>query len=327
MMAMPSAPFAEAAALSEAARAIRSLISGRWAVGNIADGDAQYIIDRVSELHGRSSSPAPASFVPSSQSVEASPDSRSAVARALFDEVNNCVDDGQLNRIYRLVCQQNADGKISDGDGQWLLECIAGRRPLGGSSTRGHLKPASGATGRLAARLGSIFKPRRRQRSPDPAASRDRRRRLGGSSALPDNLRHHYTEGQRSVLCIYAMEVKRHGICDLPIDKIAAMAGVCRTTVQTTQHKARSLGHIKVTERPQRGRKSLPNLVEIVSPEWRAWIRHGPSSARGIGSKFANFGVNLASPTESVERKKAAFGKEVWRAGTRNLSKHPAWRT
>jgi hypothetical protein len=107
---------------------------------------------------------------------------------------------------------------------------------------------------------------------------------LGGSSAIPDGLRHHYPEGLRAVLCIVAREVKRRGICDLPIDKIAALAGVCRTTVQTAMHDARRLGHIGITERPQPGRKSLPNVVEIVSPEWRAWIRRGPSSARPIGS-------------------------------------------
>jgi len=101
---------------------------------------------------------------------------------------------------------------------------------------------------------------------------------LGGSSALPDNLRHHYTKGQRSVLCIVSGEVKQQGICDLPNDKIAALAGVCRTTVQTAMHEARRLGHIKITERPVPGRKSLPNMVEIISPEWRTWFRRGPSS-------------------------------------------------
>ena len=84
----------------------------------------------------------------------------------------------------------------------------------------------------------SRFAPRQRPRSPDRQASRDRRRRLGGSSALPDTLRHYYTEGQRAVLCIIAGEIKHRGVCDLPIDKIATLAGVCRTTVQTTLHEA-----------------------------------------------------------------------------------------
>ncbi len=139
-------------------------------------------------------------------------------------------------------------------------------------------------------------------------ASRDRRRVLGGSSALPDTLRHYYTEGQRSVLCIVAGEIKRHGICDLPNDKIAALAGVCRTTVQTTMHEARRLGHITITERPQPGRKSLTNVVEIISPEWRAWIRRGSSAAGLIGSNP----LKMVSPTKNIElrKKEATDGKE-----------------
>jgi hypothetical protein len=105
---------------------------------------------------------------------------------------------------------------------------------------------------------------RQRPRSPDRVVSRERRRALGGSGALPDGLRRQYTEGQRAVLTIIAGEVKHHGICDLPIDKIAALAGVCRTTVQTTLHEARRLGHLKITERPVRGSKSLTNLIEII---------------------------------------------------------------
>jgi hypothetical protein len=142
--------------------------------------------------------------------------------------------------------------------------------------------------------------PRQRPRSPNRQASRDRRRRLGGSSALPDTLRHCYTEGQRAVLCIIAGEIKHHGVCDLPIDKIAALAGVCRTTVQTTLHEGRRLFHLKVIERPMRGRKSLTNLVEIISTEWRAWISRAPSDHRPRGSNS----VKMASTTKNTERRK-----------------------
>ena len=166
----------------------------------------------------------------------------------------------------------------------------------------------------------SRFTPRQRQRSPDRQASRDRRRRLGGSSVLPDTLRHHYTEGQRAVLCIIAGEIKHHGLCDLPIDKIAALAGVCRTTVQTTLHEARRLGHIRITERPLPGRKNLSNLVQIVSAEWRAWLNRGPSAHRPIGSKS----VNLVSTTKSRDIQKDRFvcaepSKRAWqgRSGRR----------
>ena len=109
---------------------------------------------------------------------------------------------------------------------------------------------------------------------------------LGGSSALPDAMRHHYTEGERAALCIVAFEIKRQGICDLSIDEIADRVGVGRITVQNAMHEARRLGHLEITERPQRGAKSLTNLVKIASSEWRAWIKRATSAARRIGSKF-----------------------------------------
>lgn len=31
------------------------------------------------------------------------------------------------------------------------------------------------------------------------------------------------------MLCVIAGEIKHHGVCDLPIEGIAARAGVCRT--------------------------------------------------------------------------------------------------
>jgi hypothetical protein len=63
---------------------------------------------------------------------------------------------------------------------------------------------------------------------------------------LPADLRHHYTEGQRSALCIIAGQVNSRGLCELPIDQIAALAGVGRTTVQNTIRLARCLGHLKL---------------------------------------------------------------------------------
>jgi hypothetical protein len=114
---------------------------------------------------------------------------------------------------------------------------------------------------------------------------RHRKRTLGGSSALPDTMRHHYTEGERAGLCVVAGEVKRHGICDLSIKEISDRAGVGRTTVQNALHEARRRGHVQVTERPRRGAKSDTNVVTIVSAEWRDWIKRAPSAAHRIGFK------------------------------------------
>ncbi|WP_127088303.1 hypothetical protein [Aquabacter cavernae] len=193
-----------------------------------------------------------------------------------------------LDLVARDMWRALTRGEISDEEAAEIDAQISGRREKHAYSP---------VPNRLVL---SRFKPRQRQRSPDRQASRDRRRRLGGSSVLPDSLRHHYTEGQRAVLCIVAGEIKHHGICDLPIDKIAALAGVCRTTVQTTLHEARRLGHIRITHRPRRGQKSLPNLVSIVSTAWLAWLKRGPSAHRPTGSSLLS-PVKKVSPTKSIE--------------------------
>ncbi len=161
-------------------------------------------------------------------------------------------------------------------------------------------RPAIKAKAPTPGRLSSRFTPRQRPRSPDRKASRERRRMLGGSAVMPPQLRSCYTEGQRSVLAVIAGEIKHHGVCDLPIDKIGALAGVCRTTVQTTLHEARRLLHIDVRERPRPGRKHLPNEVRIISREWIAWIRRGPSAHKPIGSNALTHSEK-SSPTKSID--------------------------
>ena len=70
-------------------------------------------------------------------------------------------------------------------------------------------------------------------------------------------------------------------MCDLPIDQIGALAGVCRTSAHNALHEARLLGHIKITERPRPGRKNLTNLIEITLP---------------AGKERASFWVNFEKP-------------------------------
>ena len=151
---------------------------------------------------------------------------------------------------------------------------------------------------------------RKWQHSPDRRASVERRRKLGGSSGLPDTIRHQYTEGERAVLTVVAGEVKRQGICDLPIDRIAAVAGVSRTTVQNAMRRAALNGHVLITPRPRRGNKNLTNLVSITSAEWRLWIKRGPSPARSIG-------FNSVHPTKNTDKNPYGEGSAVREAAKR----------
>jgi hypothetical protein len=235
--------------------------------------------------------------VPSEELAKFSPsmpiEPLSARARLLYDEINFCKDILQLDSAGKRLWGYYGEGAVSEREATYLASCIERRRPVGRRMAPGFASPLGTLNGRIQTR----FVSRQRPRSPDRKASRDRRRMLGGSAVMPDNLRHHYTEGQRAVLCIVAFEVKRHGICDLPIDKIAALAGVCRTTVQTTLHEARRLDHITILERPRQGRKNLTNLVRITSPAWLAWIKRGPSAARSIGSNS----MKEVNPTKIIE--------------------------
>ena len=206
---------------------------------------------------------------------------------ALLEIINRCSDVHHLDEASRLIWKDWGEGKISDGESTYLAEAIQRRRPLGRHTAPGHATQVGRVNGKAVSR----FVPRRCRRRLSDAERverRSRKRMLGGSSALPDTMRHYYTEGERAVLCVIAGEHKRHGVCDLSIDEIADRAGVGRTTTQNTMHEGRRLGHLKITERPVRGEKSLTNVVEIASSEWKTWIKRAPSAARAIGSNFKN---------------------------------------
>jgi hypothetical protein len=138
---------------------------------------------------------------------------------------------------------------------------------------------------------------RRPQRSPDRQASIERRRRMVGTIAMPPSLAAKFTWGEVAVLRVIGDQVKRHGTCSLYIDAIAAMAGMHRTTVQNALRQARRLGLITVEERrPPGRRKSLNNIVRIVSEEWLTWLRRGPRAwATVLGS-----GSNKKSSTTNT---------------------------
>ena len=123
---------------------------------------------------------------------------------------------------------------------------------------------------------------------------------------MPPDLRDQYTEGERSVMCLVASEHKRHGLCDWPVDKLAAHAGCCRTTAQNALRKAKLRGDITVTTRPQPGSKNLSNIVKVCCRNWLAWLKRGFATACCIGLKA----VKKLSPTEIIDLRKQESGEE-----------------
>ena len=202
----------------------------------------------------------------------------------IFRRIEMATGQDHLDTLAKDVWSLLALGEIGEEEATRLSEAIEHRR-------RPKALPIARA---------SRFVSRQRPCAPDREASRNRRRTLGSSAPMPCGMRSRYTLGQLAVLCIVGGEVKHHGVCDLYIDKIAALAGVCRTTVQNALHEAERLGHIKIKRRRVSGGKNLTNLVEITSVEWLAWLKRGPSAHRPIGSKM----FNLVSPTKNREIQK-----------------------
>jgi hypothetical protein len=206
--------------------------------------------------------------LPVSGAASEAPPLHSAAALEIMAGIKSSKTELQLSEFMKLIYRAQLEHRIEDGEHDCLVKSIIARRPRT-LSTASYGPRANGG------RLRSHFPTRRRQSSPDRKKSRERRRTLGGSSALPPNLRAQYTEGHRAVLCIVAQEIKKRGFCDFAIDKIAALAGVCRTTVYYALKAAANLGHVSVTERRRPPYKNLTNIVRIISTEWRTWISRG----------------------------------------------------
>jgi hypothetical protein len=167
-----------------------------------------------------------------------------------------------LEEISRTLWQAHAAGALSDDAAQAAAEALQARKvALAGRASQPAQKRIGGA-------------PRRsRPRSPDRERSISRRRSVAASGAVPSKIAASFTLGETAALSVIAREVQRIGSCEWPIDKIAAMAGVCRSTVQNALRAARRLDLVHVQERPRPGRKHLPNIISITSPDWKSWLR------------------------------------------------------
>lgn len=164
--------------------------------------------------------------------------------------------------LARAVWKAYAAGAIGDDDAQALAEAVEARKTVR-------------ATTPAPRRVGS------RPRSPE---STERRRRWVASGLMPPQIAARFTMGEGAVLAVIAAEVAKRGRCTLTIGHIAALAGVCKTTVRNAIRQAAGLGLVRSDEWRLSAFRSAPNTVTITSAEWLAWLR--------LGGRVQNRGVH-----------------------------------
>jgi hypothetical protein len=217
---------------------------------------------------------------------------------AIYADISGITNVLDLDYLYRDASALYCAGEITESEYESVCKRIEDARARSRRAKHANINIDS-----------SRATPRRiRARSPDYEKSRMRRRAIASRNMMPDKLSCRFTEGERAALNVVALSCQADifGVCAKSIDEIGALAGVCRTTVQNAIHEARRLGIIKVTHRPQRGAKSLTNMIEIISKEWKSWLSLRLKS-KAIGSNFFVPGASdLMSTTYDQSRKGGA---------------------
>jgi hypothetical protein len=205
-----------------------------------------------------------------------------------------------------LTWRAHGEGHIADVDAEAVSEALQARR----ATIAARRAPQALPQPRPALGL-----PRhaRKPRSPDRQASLERRRRQAMSGAVPAKIAAAFTLGELAVLSVIARQCQRGGTCSLPIDALAALAGVSRTTAQNTLRQARLLGLLEVKERRRRGLPSLTNVIKLISKEWSAWLK---LSGGGIGFKKLSPTSIYLNSIEKTVGKGAKKSDKRWRIGS-----------
>ena len=189
-----------------------------------------------------------------------------------------------LDEVSRFLWRGHAEGALDDAEADQLSRMIEARR-----AAFRNFKPRS-------ERQTANARPRSCV-SPDRAKSLARRRRLVTSGAVPPNIACSFTMGELAVLTIIARECQSgRNACTWFMDRIAAVAGVSRTTARNAIRQAQTLGLISVEERRCTAWRSDSNIIRITGPEWRSWLKLGGGCRK---TKSTNTKTNSAGDERS----------------------------
>ena len=224
------------------------------------------------------------------------------------------------------------EGRVTEAEAEALSGVIGARIDAPATRQLPQAGPAGSNLGDSPATLDHAGRPRRTVGSrPRTDASIERRRRWAASGRLPPGLAARFTLAEQAVLSLVAAETARRKDCRLSIENMAAVAGVCRSTVKNAIREARQLGLLTVEERQITGFRNDTNVLRIISPEWLAWIRlarkghptqltplrreshHGPTSQRrGVKSITSTpTEVSVLGKTRPAEPKNGCRGAAV----------------
>jgi len=192
-----------------------------------------------------------------------------------------------LDNVAQMTWKALAEGLLSDADAEAISAAVEARRGrMRGFQTPSAKRPPV-----------TRYKP---PTSPDRRASIERRRRQAMSGALPPALACQFTQGEVAVLSVVARIVKQQGSCDAHIDKLAALAGVCRSTVKNALRHAKRLDILTVDERRRRGQRSDTNIVRITSREWSTWLKL--KGDRGQKSNHHDYSLSFSTEKAGDKR-------------------------
>ena len=181
-----------------------------------------------------------------------------------------------LPAITAALWRAYGEGKVTEAEAESVSVLIDARRS---SETRRNTvhspKPTGTSDTAVAPNFGNLVSRSRRSvgSRPHTDASLERRRRWAASGRLPPAIAARFTLAEQAVLSLVAAEVARRKDCRLSIENMAAVAGVCRSTVKNAIREARQLGLLTVEERQITGFRNDTNVTCIISPEWLAWTR------------------------------------------------------
>ena len=215
----------------------------------------------------------------------------------------------QLEACSRAVWPDWSAGRLSDAQAQGLAEAIEARRREVRGLNRVAIAAAAQALGRP-----SWFPPKHKASvSPDRRASLERRRLLATSGVMPPALAARFTTGELAALRIVADEARDKSACRLSLGEIAARAGVGTTTARRALREAAAQGLVTIEERRRRHQRNLPNVVRIVSAEWRTWIARGtrPEKAAAAAGSSDGGGRQKAGATDRASYRSLGGGRAL----------------